>query len=285
MLVWLACILNPPQAKIICGGDIMLDRGVAKAMSKHEPGWVFEGIRRVISRADLAFANLECPLTARPVQGRQRIEFRAEPRWAGVLAEVGFDLLSAANNHAFDAGREGWVDTASNLSAVGMRPVGFEETVFVETKGVRIAWIGMCDIVAPGSPEQTWTKLKLQDEIRRARAKADVVILSFHGGVEYSHSWSGGQAEWVAVAARAGVDLVIGHHPHVLQPVERIEGSPRRTLVAWSLGNLVFDGVRPRERRSALLEVTVSRAGITGYRLIPLKFDGVRPNLTESPAG
>lgn len=263
----------------------MLDRGVAKAAAKHEPGWVFEGIRQVISRADLAFANLECPLTTRSVQGRQRIEFRADPRWASILAEVGFDLLSIANNHALDAGRAGWLDTASNLSAVGIRSVGFEETVFVETEGVRVAWIGMCDIVSPGSPEQTWTKLKLQGEIRRARTRADVVILSFHGGVEYSHSWSVGQAEWVAIAARAGADLVIGHHPHVLQPVERLEGSPRRTLVAWSLGNLVFDGVRPGERRSALLEVTFSRNGITGYRVIPLKFDGVRPNLMESPAG
>jgi poly-gamma-glutamate synthesis protein (capsule biosynthesis protein) len=270
-----------PAATVILAGDAMLGRGVAPVVAA-DPDGILEGIRRVVRRADVAAVNVESPLTERPHASANPHTLEADPASATLLASAGFDVAGVANNHAGDAGRESVIDTRDALGSVGIRVVGGGkdlheawEPVVVDVRGIRVAFLAI-DGSSQGvgatpfrSGIALWERERAMAAVATARVRADVVIVGLHGGIEY---WSGRDPLLTPLAhelASWGVDVVWGHGPHVGQPitVEDPDGDGRSTVVATSLGNLVFDQLGPDTREGLVLELLVDGEGVIAHRV------------------
>jgi len=228
----------------------MLGRGVARLL---DGSWAvaFDEVRLWLAEADLAFVNLESPLTTAPYTG-SRYDLRAMPSAVAALQAAGLDAVSLANNHALDGGEAGLAETIETLSAAGIAGVrDWHDGLLVSRRGseqvIRYRLLAFDDSVVPLDVESA-----VQATTAAAR-RADLVIVSVHWGIEYQTAPSPRQTFIASALAGAGAHLVIGHGPHVLQRIERIG----RTLVAYSLGNLLFDQLYPADcRQGVILRVT-----------------------------
>lgn len=254
-------------------GDVLPHRRV-KA-SAVDLGWdgVLAGVSDRIRAADLAFANLESPVAPDHHQGVHGEVFDAPATLPPGLAAVGFDVVSMANNHVWDQGPAGMLETRQRVLDAGMHPVGVgatcaeaEAPVVVEVKGVRVAFVAFADLLnlaptgegcvfVPGDPcEQDClpdrdalyfpiVPERVHTAIRRAREQADVVVVSAHWQTQYHTDPLPPYVPLARGFLAAGADVVLGHHPHVLQPVERVGNG----VIAYSLGNFVSDMGRKYE--------------------------------------
>ncbi len=266
----LACLPGePPPATLVFvfAGDVMLGRGVAASLHGVEGrSWeaAFAGVRLTLAEADLAFANLESPLTSAP-QLSDGYDLRAPPGAVAALVAAGFDLISLANNHALDAGEAGLAETAATLDAAGISGVGWHQTDCIMQFAnayppLTLQILAFDDSTAPLDVESASLA------VTRAAGQADLVFISVHWGSEYQASPSPRQRALASALAGAGADLIIGHGPHVLQRVEWID----QTLVAYSLGNLLFDQFYPVDCRwGVLLRITVLGRHIQAVELLP----------------
>ena len=267
---------------LLFGGDVMLGRGVAQVAAA-DPQGLFAGIRFQVFSADLALANLESPLTRRPhVLARGPDALEASPASAGLLAAAGFDAMALANNHAGDAGPRTVPDTMGALSAAGLAVVGAgrsEAAAFqpriLRAGALRVAFLsfdatGEGPRAGPSTPGVAWwDPARAHHAVLRARAEADLVIVGLHGGVDYEPTTDPYVMGLARVLASWGVDVVWGSGPHVVQPVRVIDpnGRGRSTVVATSLGNLLFDQHIPGTRQGALLEVLAGADGVRAFRV------------------
>ncbi len=265
--------------RLLFAGDLMVGRGIA-AVVESDPEGLFEDVRFVVSEADLAFVNLESPLTRRPHVG-PGFALEADPAAARLIATAGFDLVSIANNHAGDAGGPSVVDTIEALAAVDVVAVGggadlgvATAPVILESSGMKVAALAF-DVSGMGLPAGAgpgilrWDEGRARDLVERARRAADVVTVSIHGGTEYAHEPDGEMREVAELLATWKADVVWGHGPHVPQPVEVIDpdGDGRPTVVATSLGNFIFDQDRPGTQNGLVLEVLSGGRGPVAFRL------------------
>ncbi len=245
--------LSDDVVKLVFVGDIMLDRGVRRSVDRHgagDYGYLFHRVP-FVGEADIAFANLEGPVSADGVDQQNLYSFRMDPKVAPALALAGFDILSIANNHMADWGKGAFVDTLDILFKAGLQYVGgginkteAEAVKIVEKNGVKFGFVGFSD-VGPNhlaaTPEASG--IVIADEntvanvVSRAASTSDVVIASFHFGNEYQDLPSDRQKKLARLAIDSGARIVVGHHPHVIQPVEFYKDG----VIAYSLGNFIFD--------------------------------------------
>jgi len=341
----------PQERTLLLAGDVMLSRHVGEAMvARQDWDYPFRKIAPVLRGVDLAFANLECPISDTGRDLHHLYSFRADPRAIEGLNYAGFLVLSLANNHTDDWDRPALLDTVRRLREAGLVPVGAGANLseahcpaFVtcppgspcrpladrtskleirnskfETRNSRlaprkqsmrggefrfssfdlrpsnsiarapdnltIAFLAYVDV----KPEEAaatrmragvaWLDpdLALAD-IRFARRLADLVIVSVHWGVEYARSPAKEQVDWARQMIDAGADLVVGSHPHVVQPLEEYRGH----WIAYSLGNFVFDQPWPITRQGLMLKVTVNGKRITRVVPMPTTIDEMQADLAE----
>lgn len=281
---------------LAAAGDVMLARSVANSVTDEDPGGPFAHVRDLLAGADIAVVNLECAVSDLGAPEPKAYTFRAPPLAAQGLAEAGIDAVALANNHAGDYGPEALLDTLARLDAAGVASAGagLDDSrayghVIVERAGVRFAFLSFAEIplegsgydiedwrAGPGAPGIAW----LDDDrvltaIATARGDADVVVVLFHYGHEGHSSRSSRQVVISHAAIDAGATLVIGTHSHVLQEVEEYGSG----LIAYSLGNFVFDGFDeyPGGTDSAILQVTLGPEGVQSWELVPavIGWDGL----------
>ena len=235
-----------------------------------------------LQSADLALANLESPLTTVPSQ-TSGYNLCASPERVRFLVTAGLDLLSVANNHSLDCGPDGLAKTESTLHAAGLTAFGStDEPVYRTLNGLRLAFLAFEDVSAPLDGEAA------AQLIRGAHDSGALVIVSIHWGMEYQGGPSERQRQLAQQFVDAGVILIWGHHPHVLQPAAWIQppagsapssppqGKPAggSTLVLYSLGNALFDqGGLADTRQSALVLVELSENGVQSAHAIPFEID------------
>jgi poly-gamma-glutamate capsule biosynthesis protein CapA/YwtB (metallophosphatase superfamily) len=266
----------PSNARIVFVGDVMLGRNVAPVVAA-DPSSVFEQLRPVLVAADVAFANLESPLTRRAHQiGDHALE--ADPSVAGVLAGAGFDVLALANNHAGDAGPGTLIDTIDALESAGLASVGGGATEVeassahvVDVDGVRIG-VTAFDM-SGGQPATSntpgvnaWNADRARTTIIDLREKVDVVVVGLHAGVEYLTRPDPVLVHVLELLAAWGADVVWGHGAHVPYPVEHRAVGDRTVVLAPGLGNALFDQRLPRTQVGTALEVLVDREGVVALR-------------------
>ncbi|MEF8846884.1 MAG: CapA family protein [Candidatus Paceibacterota bacterium] len=250
-------------------GDIMLDRGVEKVVKKYGEDYEFPflKIKDYLQNADILFGNLESVISDEGYQIKPTYPFRAEPRAKYGLGKAGFDVVSCANNHSLDYGAEALRDSIDNLKQVEISCVGAgvkEEAcapVVKKKNDLKVAYLAYTYLAPEGwvvSENKTgiaWLNEKnLKQGVNEAEQKADLVVVSFHFGKEYEKKPNSHQKSYSHLAIDSGADLVIGHHPHVVQTVEQYKDG----WIAYSLGNFVFDQNFSKETMKGLiLEVEV----------------------------
>ena len=270
-------------------GDVNLGDGPGEAIARHGPRYPWRFAGPILERADLAVANLECAVSRRGRPQPKLFVFRGTARALFAAREAGgLDAVSLANNHSGDYGKTALLDTLRNARRAGLRTFGAARTAagasrprIVTRLGLRIGLIGFSDINPPGfvaGSHSPGSAAAGESGVRRAvqrahRAGAQVVVVYFHWGIEGQFTSTARQRQLARAALRAGAQVVLGAHPHVLEPVVR-DG---RSVVAYSLGNFVFGTVRPGSGRTGILHVNLTRRGVTGVRLRRGHIAGTRP--------
>lgn len=291
---------KPAEVTIVGVGDIMLGSPYPNdtRMPPNDGADLLKEFVPILSAADIAFGNLEGPIIddgisekcpqPRPGQPVRCFAFRMPTRYARYLKQAGLDVLSLANNHAGDFGDIGRASTRTALDNLGIRHAGSDRfqfsTAILEVKGLRVAFVAFAhnNIVPNVNDLETARRL-----VEAADKKADIVVVSFHGGAEgtgaQSVPWAtelyfGEKRGNLPVFARtvidAGADLVLGHGPHVLRGMEIYNGR----LIAYSLGNFATYGWFKLEAETALtmaLEVRLAADGkFLSGRIYPGRQDG-----------
>ena len=265
-------------------GDVMLSRGVGARMQSAQD-WTlpFREIAPTLAAADLTFGNLECPVSN---VGRERghlYSFRANPEVIAGLKFAGFDAVSVANNHLYDWGPEALLDTVRRLREAGIQTVGAGANdlaahypLLINLGGVRLAFLAYVNvepkeaIAGPDKPGVAWIDAnRVLADIRFARPLADIVIVAPHWGIEYAVRPQRSQVELARRMIDAGADLIVGSHPHVVQPIEQY----RDRWIAYSLGNFVFDQKPGATRRGILLNVKVMGKRIVQVTPLPIRIN------------
>jgi poly-gamma-glutamate synthesis protein (capsule biosynthesis protein) len=264
----------------------MLGRGVAHVV-EGDPTSVFERLRPVLAGADLAFGNLESPLTDRPhLVGEYALE--ADPAAAGLLAGAGFDVMSIANNHATDAGPDTVSDTIDALAATGLLSAGggpsaaaAAEPLVIGIGGTIVGVVAFDNaggVAATGATAgvNPWDVEAARLLVTELRREVDVVVVSLHGGVEYLPRPDPALAHITELLAEWGADVVWAHGAHVMYPVDISGHGERTSVVAAGLGNALFDQRMPQTRVGSVLEVLADSEGIVAMRTGRLTIDAGR---------
>ena len=251
-------------------GDVMLSRAVGSRMEAQKDWSLpFHLIADTLRSADLRYCNLECPVSDRGRNLHHLYSFRADPRVIEGLKAAGFNVVSQANNHTYDWGPEALLDSLERLRAAGIQPVGAGQNILaahypllVNVGGLRIAFLAYVDIdpkeAAAGvdRPGVAWLDpAQALADIRFARPLADLVIVCPHWGVEYALKPTRDQVELAHQMIDAGADMIVGSHPHVVQPVEKYHDH----WIAYSLGNFIFDQQNPNTHRGLMLQSNRAR--------------------------
>ena len=277
---------QPPNVRrVVIGGsgDILFHtRVVASAQAHGGFDHTFGGLREIVSDTEIAFANLETPLSTdhAPMRGDPpRLGAPADA--AAAIQRAGIDVLSLANNHVWDQRVEGLVATIDALDQAGVAHVGVDDTdatapgpLVVERDGVRVAFVAFTVIVQghPGTRRPQvqvamWDERVARRALERAREAADVVVASMHWGLGYRHEDRSEQRSRARFLVEHGADVVLGHGPHVLQRVERLSSPRGEAVVVYSLGNLVSNQgylyrLGRRERAQVPLREPATRDGV-----------------------
>jgi len=224
--------LHADEIIITAVGDIMLAGRWAPLLNKSGYNYPFDGVRNALAATDIALANLESPIAATGSEYRgKKYRFRAEPQVAHAIRAAGFNLVTLANNHSMDFGGEALIETLRHLSNNGIAAIGAgtdiseaRKMALYTIKGKKIAFLGYSltqpvDFFAgqnrPGTAPG-YEKFVTAD-VARARSQADYVIVSFHWGKEAVSTVQSYQRTAAHNAIDAGADVIIGHHPHILQ--------------------------------------------------------------------
>ncbi|MGH2716225.1 MAG: CapA family protein, partial [Thermoleophilaceae bacterium] len=276
-------------------GDVNLGDAPGAAIAAQGPRYPWASAGRALRRADIAFANLESAISERGTPFPKQYNFRGTPAaLEGLRRHAGIDVLNLANNHVGDFGPHALLDTLRGVERLGMRAVGAGPGLdralrpqVVERLGLRVAFVGFSNILpvefaaGPGRPGVAWaTPEAVGRAVSAARQGADVVVATFHWGIEKAPYETAEQAELARVAADAGAQLVIGAHPHVLQPLRRTGAA----LVAYSLGNFVFGAQSTETAATGVLETDLTAEGVAAARWRPGEISGGRPMLDKGPA-
>ena len=235
---WVATLSAKNTITIIATGDIIPARTVNyKTVATNNFSWPYEKVADFTNNADLTFANLEAPQIKDCPVTTEGMVFCGDKRNINGLVYAGVDLVSLANNHAGNHGEQGVTDTINNLKDAGIGVTGISGPFVKEIKGVRFAFLGYNDISKDQPGVSDVIEDRMREEIRDAKNLSDVVIVTFHWGVEYRSLPDERQVYLGHLAIDSGADLVIGNHPHWIQPVEIYKGK----LITYAHGNFVFD--------------------------------------------
>lgn len=284
---------DEPVVELIAVGDVLPGRGVAGVEAP------LAAVTPWLQAADLALGNLEAVLVAqepRPAPGQEAYLLWAPPTTVTGLAGAGFDLLGLANNHSLDAGPAGLEESAAHLLHAGITPLGAGpgdaayEPVFREAGGLRLAFLAFNAVSVPDPERQhlaglasgawrpaRWDEPRALAAVQSARVQSDAVIVSLHWGYEHNTRPDPAQLRIANQLVAAGATLVLGHHPHVAQPLAVHAGTPA-TAVAFSLGNLLFDQEVGDAREGLALRAFFDTAGLRALQALPLAA-GPRPHL------
>lgn len=268
---------EPRRFTLVMGGDLLwhdtvwlsaaADHATTGAGARFDFDPMFADVRPLIAGADLALCHEEVPFAAPGAPLRSYPVFAAPPAVAPWIASMGWDACTTASNHALDQGFDGLVRTADLLEQAGVAHVGTFRTaaerrrpvVLTTDEGVRVGVVagtyGLNGFPLPEGRAWSVSMLDIEDLLAQARAArtagADVVVVHLHAGYEYDALPSPEQVDAVDRLTRSGeVDLVLGEHAHVVQPITRVNG----TWVVYGMGNLVAqqEVTRPSTYRGLL---------------------------------
>lgn len=277
-------------------GDMMFGRNIADVIiPKYGYEYLFQYVRPYFKYSDYVTGNFENPIVFQDgyPQARKYIHLSTRPAAAKALKKVGFSTVNLANNHMKDFGKQGLLDTLRAFRDAKLDTVGagsdLKSAAGVEYKtvnGIKIATLGFSDVmpvdfrarhnrsgIAPADPD-VWFPA-----VAKAKKNAQLVVVHMHWGLEYDSRYHPRQKEFGRALIDAGADIVVGHHPHVLEPVEVYKNG----VIFYSLGNFIFDQGWSRTRESVFAQYKVLKNGTVRLEIHPLLIREGQPRPLTGP--
>ncbi len=281
--------LGEPPSSLIAVGDIMLGDHARRVLEQGGIDYPFEAVLPLLRNASIVLGNLEGPLARQSAKEARNYSYKVNPELAGALTRAKISVLTLANNHALDCGRDGVLETLEALASVGAGAIGAganqraaHEPLIQQAGPWRVGLLGYywnqrCaatpDLpgVAMSTPEA------LEADIGALRDRVDRVVVTFHWGVPYERQPSQENRDRARFAIDCGADVVIGHHPHIIQPFETYRGCP----IFYSVGNFAF-GSRNSHAEGLLVAIRFENAQTT-LKAYPLYVKNRDPRVRFQP--
>lgn len=234
------------------GTDVNFDQSTsfdAFYQMKNDPGYFFQNVKDIFTADDLTVANMEGTLTTSNDRQQKTFAFKGNPSYTEILTQGGVEATNLANNHSHDYGDQSYEDTIQYLEAAGITTFGYDRTAVMDVKGIKVGLIGIYELKDGLGRQQ-----QVIDTIQAVKDQgAQVIIVSFHWGTEKSNIPDDIQKTLAHLAIDQGADLVVGHHPHVLQGIEKYQGKN----IVYSLGNFCFGGNKnPSDKDTMIFQQT-----------------------------
>lgn len=273
-------------------GDILMDSSVRAQINKNGIEYPWEMVKKYFQNDDITIGNLETSITTRGTKWEDKqFNFRSDPNNLKAMKEAGIDVLGLANNHTLDYGYEGLLDTLSYLDKNDIKRAGGGknkqeaiEGAIIEKNGLKIGVLSFSRVV----PDVKWYATDKRPgivgaydphisevivRIEEMKKEADIVILSIHWGAELSATPRKQEMDLGKKLIDAGADIIMGHHPHVLQGVEIYKGKP----IFYSLGNFVFGTKNELTSNTMIGQINFIDKDIDNIKIIPCSIIGGRP--------
>lgn len=269
--------------KLFAVGDILL-----QARSNKHP---FNKVKKTFKDKDILFGNLETTLSSHGKRKKKAVFLRSSPDNVKYLKDVDFDVLNIANNHILDLGMEGFNSTLEILKKKDLNFIGASidasssNQLILERNGVKFGFLGYTTGRFKVSKNISINKLKEEKifaDIESLKDECDFIIISLHWGTEFVYYPSPQQIDFAHKLIDRGVSLILGHHPHVIQGIEKY----RNGLIVYSLGNFQFRSrpTQSKTKESIILCVDFDREEIKKYEILPVEIDeDFLPKLVDEP--
>ena len=275
---------------VMCGDSFsLMGKGTASMIDRYGVDFLPEETVQILRSHDMVMGNVECVLSdaGRKENSLRKLHMRGRPGTAKLLSAWGFTVANVANNHILEQGRDAALDTINNLRQAGIQVIGGgaenlmrrgAELVKLCIKGRTIYILGICLREEKYAYDGGVDRFEAIEQVRMCRRDADVVVISIHWGDELIAYPGLRQRELASQLQQAGADIIIGHHPHVFQGIDQ-RGS---VLVAYSLGNFIFDGFSAATGWSIILSVTLKADKTLDYEAVPIVRDKeFRPQIAK----
>jgi gamma-polyglutamate biosynthesis protein CapA len=295
-IIWLS---KPGEAKVnqsentlvtaTMVGDIMFGRHVEEVTDRHGQEHLFRFVKPYFDQADYSTGNFEHPVTWSADYDKQEkyIHLQTKSRSVETLKKLNFSVLNAANNHSMDYLENGLNDTIGTFNQYELDVIGIgknsDEAGRIDYKmvnGIKIATLGFTDayVAGSGATQSKPGVLRAKPEIfipliNEAKENADLVVVHAHWGQEYETEISQRQKKLAEAMADSGADIILGHHPHVLQSVDVYKD----TVIFYSLGNFIFDQGWSSARESAIVQYKLQKNGVGQFEIIPIMIREATP--------
>lgn len=269
----LSLIASLPQEDIrtvLATGDVLLARTVNfKNTQSGNFHWPFEKTADVLRSSDITFINLETPLVSNCPLSNEGFRFCGDLRNIDGLDFAGVDVVNLANNHAGNFGMDGVTQTLDALRRAGFLVSGIDGPVYTDVEGMRFAFLGYNEVDnqpgVSGAEESI-----IRKEVNEANENADVVIVQFHWGNEYTTEITPSQRNLGTLAIDSGADLVIGNHPHWIQPFELYNNA----LITYAHGNFIFDQEWSEETKTGVVgKYTFYKDKLIAAEFLPVRIE------------
>ena len=283
---------EPNHYKISLVGDLLMDGSVKGQIDRNGTDYPWEIVKEYFQNDDLTIGNLETSITTKGTKWpNKQFNFRSYPENLKAMESAGIDVLGLANNHILDYGYNGLLDTINHIDNTGIKRVGAGKNkadamkpVIIENEGFKIGILSASRVV----PDVAWYATGqrpgligaydvhiegLLNEIKKSKNDVDLVVLSIHWGIEKDPE---PKAQDVVLAKKlidGGVDIIMGHHPHVLQGIEVYKGKP----IFYSLGNFVFGTKGEFTSNTMIAQVNLIDGKMNNIEIIPFQIEGGRP--------
>jgi poly-gamma-glutamate synthesis protein (capsule biosynthesis protein) len=272
----------PPPLTVAAGGDVLGDRGVGAYIDKYGGESVFEKVKPYLVDADVSFLNLEGSISNTGLRATwKEYTFRARTALTTGLVWAGIDVVSLANNHSLDYGSKALLDCIARLDEAGVAHPGAgadsasaAAPAILETPAGTVGIIAASEITGAfaataGSAGTNFTEApneRLVAQVAAAAQEVDFLLVSFHWGTEYEATANSHQQTLAHKVIDAGADLVLGHHPHVIQGLEIYKDR----LIVYSMGDFIFDHYSRATGEAFVLQVTLPQEGPPSGTIIPV---------------
>lgn len=289
-------VKTPKKVTISFVGDILMDGSVANQIAKNGEDYPWENIKDYFNDDNLTIGNLETSITTKgEIWENKQFNFRSNPKYLSAMKKNGIDMVSLGNNHVLDYGYEGLLDTLENLdkheilyAGAGRNREDAIKGIVTERNGLKIGFLSYSRVV----PDVKWYATnnrpgivgaydvhipEVIQKIKEMKREVDILILSLHWGIELSIEPRPQEIKLARLAIDEGADIIMGHHPHVLQGIEIYNGKP----IFYSLGNFVFGTKNDLTSNTIIAQVNIVDKKIDNIKVIPFNIIGGRPTKVE----
>ena len=268
---------EPAEILLSFTGDCILgtdeffawDTGLPAYYNLYGPEYFLKNVRSIFEEDDLTIVNMEGTLTEETTRVDKQFAFKGDPEYVKILTSSSVEAANVANNHSHDYGEKSFQDTVQTLEENGIKTFGYDDVAILEVKGIRVGMFGIYELDdhLERIPQVKQDIAKLKDQ------NVDIIVAVFHWSNELVTVPDENQVTLAHLAIDEGADVVVGHHPHVVQGIDEYKGK----MIAYSLGNFCFGGnTHPTEMDTFIFQqkfILDGKRNITGseYKVIPCR--------------